>query len=218
MMEVANVELGFWGILACCYSWAEVGSEGWTLHLPLDLVQCSHLLCEHFPTDPRLFWMQFPPCWDRTKWSHTDILSVSLWSWWLGFQARNDNHLEKCKWEPWSHISEANSIQVFPLKHWIFYFFFLPQRKGTGWNWVNLCTKWCQSIHLWHCCLQLSMRENQNPQRQESALLKTPSPSLSQHWGHNQAVHPAGAERLKTREASVKQWTLIFNLHLTICT
>lgn len=129
MMEVANVELGFWGILACCYSWAEVGSEGWTLDLPLDLVQCSHLLCEHFPTDPRLFWMQFPPCWDRTKWSHTDILSVSLWSWWLGFQARNDNHLEKCKWEPWSHISEANSIQVFPLKHWIFYFFFSPPKK-----------------------------------------------------------------------------------------
>lgn len=47
MMEVANVALAFWGILACCYSWAEVGKEGRTLDLPLDLVQCSHLLCEH---------------------------------------------------------------------------------------------------------------------------------------------------------------------------
>lgn len=46
-MEVANVELAFWDILACCSSWAEVGREGQTLDLPLDLVQRSHLLCEH---------------------------------------------------------------------------------------------------------------------------------------------------------------------------
>lgn len=132
MMEVANVELGFWGILACCYSWVEVGREGGADTWPspgFSAVFTSPLWA--LTTDPRLFWMQFPPYWDRTKWSHTDILSMSLWSRWLGFQARNDNHLEKCKWEPWSHISEADSIQVFPLKHWkfmSFFFFFLKKR------------------------------------------------------------------------------------------
>lgn len=40
------------------------------------------------------------------------------------------------------------------------------------------------------------------PTKAGTALLKTPLPSVYQRWGHN---HPAGAERLKTREASVKQ-------------
>ena len=39
MMEVANVELAFWGILACCYFLAEVVVGERTLDLLLDLLR-----------------------------------------------------------------------------------------------------------------------------------------------------------------------------------